>query len=200
LESSHSFTVHSLYNYLTIQPQVELPVDVSSIWHKDVPLKVVVFVWRLFRDRLPTKDNLLRRGVINHDSRMCVVGCDFVESSPHLFLHCTIFGSVWHLIYSWIGVSVTNPFYVPDHFHQFGYSDGTGKKRRSILQVIWFATVWEIWKERNNRLFKGKASPVFQVVDRIKSISYMWLKAKHITLPFNLHGWWFSPFIIFGIG
>jgi len=39
-----------------------------------VPLKVVVFAWRLFRDRLPTKDNLLRRGVINHDSRMCVAG------------------------------------------------------------------------------------------------------------------------------
>ena len=110
LESSHSFTVRSLYHYLTIQPQVELPVDVSSIWLKDVPLKVVVFVWRLFRDRLPTKDNLLRRGVINHDSRLCVAGCDFVESSPHLFLHCNIFGSVWHLIYSWIWILVTNPF------------------------------------------------------------------------------------------
>jgi len=200
LESSHSFTVRSLYHYLTIQPQVELPVDVSSIWLKDVSLKVVVFVWRLFRDRLPTKDNLLRRGVITHDYRLCVAGCDFVESSPHLFLHCNIFGSVWHLIYNWIGVSVTNPFYVPDHFHQFGYSGGIRKKRRSILQVIWHATVWEIWKERNNRLFKGTASPIIQVVDRIKSISYMWLKAKHTTLPFNLHGWWLSPFTILSIG
>jgi len=44
LESSHSFTVRSLYHYLTFQPQVELPADVSSIWLKDVPLKVVVFV------------------------------------------------------------------------------------------------------------------------------------------------------------
>jgi len=93
-----------------IQPQVESPVEFSSIWHKDVPLKVVVFAWRLFRDRLPTKDNLLRRGVITHDSRMCVAGCDFVESSSHLFLHCNIFGSVWHLIYSWIWILVTNPF------------------------------------------------------------------------------------------
>jgi len=100
LKNSNTFTVRSLYDFLTIQLQVELPVDVSSIWHRDVPLKVVVFAWRLFRDRLPTKDNLLRRGVINHDSRTCVAGCDFVESSSHLFLHCNIFGSVWHLIYS----------------------------------------------------------------------------------------------------
>ena len=139
--NSNAFTVRSLYNFLTLQPHVELPVDVSSIWHKDVPLKVVVFAWRLFRDRLPTKDNLLRRGVINHDSRMCVAGCDSIELSSHLFLHCNIFGSVWHFIYSWIGVSVTNPFYVPDHFHQFGFCGGIGKRRRSILQVIWFATV-----------------------------------------------------------
>jgi len=165
-----------------------------------VPLKVVLFAWRLFRDRLPTKDNLLRRGVINHDSRTCVAGCDIVESSSHLFLHCNILGSVWHSIYSWIGVSVTNPSSVPDHFNQFSCSGGIGNKRRSLLQVIWYATVWEIWKERNNRLFNGSESPVLQVVDRIKAISYMWLKEKYITLPFNFHGWWLSPFTILGIG
>jgi len=200
LENSNAFTVRSLYNFLTLQLHFELPVDVSSIWHKDVPLKVVVFAWHLFRDRLPTKDNLLRRGVINHDSRMCVAGCDSAESSCHLFLHCNIFGSAWHLIYRWIGVSVANPFYVPDHFHQFGFCGGIEKRQRSILQVIWFATVWEIWKERNNRLFKGKECPVYQVVDRIKFISYMWLKAKYATLPFNFHGWWLSPFTMLGIG
>jgi len=146
-----------------------VPTDASSIWHKDVPLKVVLFAWRLFRDRLPTKDNLLRRGVIHFDSRLCVAGCGTVETSHHLFLHCNFFGTVWHSIYSWIGISVANPLYVSGHFHQFGFCGGLGRRRRSILQVIWFATVWEIWKERNNRLFKGKECPVFQVVDRIKS-------------------------------
>ena len=162
LENSHSFTVRNLYNFLTIQPQVASLVDFSSIWHKDVPLKVVIFAWRLFRDRLPTKDNLLRRGVIPHDSRTYVAGCDCVESSSHLFLHCTTFGSVWHLIYNWIGVLVTNPLYVPNHFHQFGFSGGLGRKRRSILQVILFATVWEIWKEYNNRYLQANKAPFFR--------------------------------------
>ena len=139
-------------------------------------------------------------GASPYPSRTCVAGCDCVESSSHLFLHYNTFGSIWHLIYNWIGILVTNPLYVPDHFHQFGFSGGLGRKRRSILQVIWFATVWEIWKERNNRVFTSKESPVLQVVDRIKSISYMWMKAKHVTLPFNLHGWWLSPFTILGIG
>jgi len=69
-------------------------------------LKYYSNLWRLFRDRLPTKDNLLRRGVINHDSQTCVAGCDLVESSSHLFLHCNIlvqFGirSTVGLVFQW---------------------------------------------------------------------------------------------------
>jgi len=94
LDSSKVFTVRSAYNFLTFQPPIASPVAVvvSSLWHKDVPLKVVLFAWRLFRDRLPTKDNLIHRGVIDQDSRLCVAGCGSVEPSHHLFLHCNILG------------------------------------------------------------------------------------------------------------
>ena len=90
LESSHTFSVCKVYNFLTIQPRIASSVVASSLWHKDVPLKVVLFAWRLFWDRLPTKDNLLRRGVIDHDSRECVAGCGSVESSYH-FSYIVIF-------------------------------------------------------------------------------------------------------------
>jgi len=65
LESSYAFSVRSAYRFLTSQPSIDLSMTISSLWHKDVPLKVVLFAWRLFRDRLPTKDNLHRRGVID---------------------------------------------------------------------------------------------------------------------------------------
>jgi hypothetical protein len=74
------------------------------------------------------------------------------------------------------------------------------KARGAILQVIWFATTWEIWKERNNRLFNGKDSSIHQVVDRIKLLAFMWLKEKFHFLPLNYHAWWLSPFTILGIG
>jgi len=179
---------------------LESPVAASSLWHKDVPLKFVLFSWRLFRDRLPTKDNLFRRGVIDQASMLCVVGCDSLESSNHLFLHCNVFGSIWHLIYRWLDISAAVLFHVPDHFNQFSYNGGISKDRRSILHVIWFAIVWEIWKERNNRLFNVKECSVIQVVDKIKSLTFAWLKAKFASLPFNYHGWWLSLFTILGIG
>ena len=138
------FSVRSAYNFMTLQPPIDPTVEVSPLRHKDVPLKVVLCVWRLFRDRLPTKDNLLRQGVIDNDSCLCVSGCGFMETSSHLFLHCNHFGFVWYLIYRWIGVSMVSPLQVAHHFHLFSFLAGASKARRSFIQVIWFATMWEI--------------------------------------------------------
>jgi len=69
---------------------------------------VVLFAWRLFRDRLPTKDSLIRRGIIDHESHLCVGGCGSEKTSSHLFLHRNILGSVWHLIYQWMSISMVN--------------------------------------------------------------------------------------------
>jgi len=89
---------------------------------------------------------------------------------------------------------------VGDRFNQFIFVGGVAKARRSILQVIWFAFAWKIWKERNNGLFKAKECTIVQVVDKIKSLTFTWLEAKFPSLPFNYHGRWLSPYTILGIG
>jgi len=122
-----------------------------------------------------------------------------VETSSHLILHCNLFDSVWNHILQWIGVYAVMLVSVVDHFVQFSYFGGAAKLRRSILQVIWFATAWEIWKERNERIFNAHESSIMQVVDKIKSVTFRWLKVKFTSLPFNYYGWWLSPFTILGI-
>jgi len=101
----------------------------------------VLFAWRMFRDRLPTKDNLYRHHVIDIEDHSCIEGCGEVETSSHLFLHCNFFGSVWNQILRWLGVSSVMPCDVLTHFNQFSFFGGAAKSRRSILQIIWFATV-----------------------------------------------------------
>ena len=145
---------------------------VSSLWHRDVHLKVVLFAWRLFRNKLPTKDNLYRRHVLDTDAQLCVGGCGEVETSSHLLLHCTMFGYVWFHILRWLGLAAVLPGDVTSHFYQFGFIGGVAKTRRSFLQVIWFAMVWEIWKERNNRIFNDKICSISQVVDKIKALTF----------------------------
>jgi len=100
----------------------------------------------------------------------------------------------------WLGISAVPLQFLPNHFIQFSYIGRSEKVWRSISPVIWFATVWEIWKERHNRLFTDKTCSTLQMVDKIKSLTFMWLKAKYTTLPFNFHDLWLSPFTILGIG
>jgi len=61
------------------------------IWHKQIFLKVFIFVWRLLQNRLSSKDNLMAHEIIHSDTQACVSGCGGIETTQHMFLSCTIF-------------------------------------------------------------------------------------------------------------
>ncbi|GAU51229.1 hypothetical protein TSUD_136260 [Trifolium subterraneum] len=65
LHSSQSYSVKSAYSFLTVS-EISLSDSLDRfLWLKAVPLKVNIFIWRLFLDRLPTMNNLHKRGVID---------------------------------------------------------------------------------------------------------------------------------------
>jgi hypothetical protein len=60
LDPSRGYTVHESYRYLTLHG-VTLDRDLAEdMWLKHIPTKVSLMVWRLLRNRLPTRDNLLQ--------------------------------------------------------------------------------------------------------------------------------------------
>lgn len=148
------YTVRGAYQILTFQAAPLINVTEDLVWHKQVPLKVSILAWRLLRDTLPTKINLLWRGILPSEAITCVAGCGNDESTHHLFLHCELFGSLWQHIRNWIGISGVDPFTLHDHFFQFTNSIGGSTKRRSFMQMLWLLCVWIVWNERNNRIFK----------------------------------------------
>ncbi|GAU37349.1 hypothetical protein TSUD_395310 [Trifolium subterraneum] len=155
------------------------------IWHSQVPLKVSIFAWRLLRDRLPTKANLVTCGILPQAAGLCVSGCGAVKSAQHLFASCSTFGSIWVLLRSWIGITAADPISLRDHFVQFTFSVGGSRAHRSFLQLIWLTCVWVIWTERNHRLFRDSASSSQQLLDKIKFFSFRWLKSTNATLASN---------------
>jgi len=107
------------------------------IWHKQVPLKVFIFAWRLLRDRLPTKVNLARCSIIPIVDWFCVAGCGLEKDVQHLFLLCSTFGTLWQLVRSLISFDGANSQVITDHFQQFIYYTYGLKLRRYFLQLIW---------------------------------------------------------------
>ncbi|MCH80569.1 70 kDa peptidyl-prolyl isomerase [Trifolium medium] len=135
----------------------------TFLWHKQVPAKVSVLAWRLVRNRLPTKDNLVAHHIIHPDSQFCVTGCGGLETTHHLLLSCLVFAPLWRLVRAWIGISTTDPNTLQDHLVQFTYSVGGSQSRRSFMQLIWLCCIWVVWNERNNRVFKAKEATLHQI-------------------------------------
>lgn len=113
------YIVSDIYHILTTQTE---PTDVGLldfVLHKQVPLKMSIFAWRFLRGRLPTKNNLVRRGLLSAEEAGCVAGCGHDESMSHLFIHCESYGALWRHIRSWIGVSGVEPYDISEHLFRF---------------------------------------------------------------------------------
>lgn len=82
------------------------------IWHKEVPLKVSLFVQRLLRYRIPAKNNLFRWDILHQDTHLCMFRCGLVESAEHLFLVYPYFDSIWHLLRQWLDILGVDPLCV----------------------------------------------------------------------------------------
>jgi len=187
------------YQILTTLVSFTFDVTRDLIWHKQVPLKVSIVVWRLLKDKLPTRTNLLRRDIVQAKGATCVLGCGLVESAAHLFLHCQVFGSLWRHIMTWIGVAGVDPHSISEHFLQFIHYTGSSKALRSFLQLLWLLRVWLIWSERNNRVLNNIKTPILQLLEKVKFHSLWWLKANNAKFVYSLQRWWSDPLICLGI-
>ena len=199
-DPSGGYTVRGAYSLLTSQVRHVEDYALDLVWHKQVPLKVFVFAWRLISDRLPTKTNLIARRVLSTDMSSCVAGCGHPETAQHLFLLCNTFGSLWHLVRDWIGCYGVDADNISDHFLQFTHLPGDGNARRSFMQLVWLLCVCVVWNERNNRLFNNIVTPIPCLLDKIKTLSLGWLKAKKANFVFGTQQWWSNPPICLGIG
>jgi len=118
IDGSGSLTLHTCYLLLTTQVHPPLDDSENLIWHPQVSLKVSIFAWRLFRDRLPTKYNLLNRGIILVADANCLANRGHSESAPHLFLQCATFSKIWLQVRLWIGVLGVDHNNLRNHFVQ----------------------------------------------------------------------------------
>ena len=195
LDPIQGYSVRGAYHFLTTSGQPLDRTQVDDVWQKNIPSKVSLFVWRLLRNKLSTKDNLMQRHVLHQTHMACISGCGALETATHLFLHCDIFGSLWSHVWCWLQISLVLPADIRQIFIQFTYMAGLPRFTHSFLKIIRFASIWVLWKERNNRVFQNLVSDPSTLVEKVKMHSFLWLKSIQANFSFSYHDWWKHPLL-----
>lgn len=185
------------YRFLTSADEPMVTSDYNVVWHKLVPAKVSIFAWRLLQDRILTRSNLVRHHVLQPNDSMCVGGCGNIETTNHL-IECNLFTNVWYLICHWLEISFVYPGHIKELYLQFTQLAGMPRASYSYLKVIWLASVWTIWKDRNNCVFKNAVIDPHNIFDKVKQTSFLWLSSNFIPLAFSFHDWWRHPLLCMG--
>ena len=162
LHSSHWYTLKGSYNLLTT-----FEVDVDDrfnhiLWLKQIPLKVNIFIWCLFINRLATKMILFRRNILDYNDSLCTTACDIVENQGHLFFYLS-YSQLWLLISGWLGFSMAIHGSLIEHLTLFGALGGFIITR----------------KDRNRRHFHNKTEQLSSLLEKIKLQAYYWLKSYY---------------------
>ncbi|KAJ0455782.1 putative reverse transcriptase zinc-binding domain-containing protein [Helianthus annuus] len=87
--------------------------NVQMKWKGWVPLKCKIMVWRVLLNRLPTRVELIKRG-ITLPSDSCILCDSELETTIHLFTGCFFSAEIWSRIEFWCRLSPIYAFDVSD--------------------------------------------------------------------------------------
>jgi len=104
LDPDGGYTVRGVYRLLISDGSHHAMELLDLVWQQHVHLKALMFVWQMLRNRLPTKENLCRRGIVFQDAQLCVGGCGQRQYVTHFFF----FGLsvVWFVMASSLSLNV----------------------------------------------------------------------------------------------
>ena len=167
----------------------------KSFWSKIVPRKVNIFNWRMLNNALPTKNNLVRRGV-PLDSILYDFYVGHEESLDHCLFKCHSVEPIWRKIWGWWGISSPRPLSADDFRNLVCCSHKKGRLDL-LFKSICGITTWAIWKWRNRVVHadiglkeKVKNGDIFPEIQRI---SALWFDNRCVNCNFKFDKWISSP-------
>ncbi|KAJ9542753.1 hypothetical protein OSB04_029259 [Centaurea solstitialis] len=146
------------------------------VWFKRHIPKHSFCLWLAILNRLPTQDRLLNWGLT---LRLLCPFCNaIIDSRNHLFFECGFSASFWRLIRDEIGCNANEDW--ENIFHELTHRRSRPGELRK--QLLFAGAVYFIWRERNNRLFKGIKREVAYLVKDLKLYIDIRCNASSFTL------------------
>ncbi|XP_011626460.1 uncharacterized protein LOC105421291 [Amborella trichopoda] len=114
-------------------------------------------------------DNVIKRGKVLPN--VCLLCKLDAETWPHLFLHCPFTFRIWCWYFDELDLAMVMPA------EALGIISNLSAPLPKACLILWQMTrgliLWEVWKERNRRVFNGVSLPFANVFDNI--LRGLWL-------------------------
>jgi hypothetical protein len=193
------FTVKSTYSLMASKLLMcrvlgdEQKFNFKAIWKSPAPSKVAGFAWQVLLDRVPTRENLFRRKILQPEDDKCCVFCGVhMESIQHLFLYCGFVLKVWEQVFVWLRLSFFLPHSVSSLLNLLGTSSGQKHSRKGRV-MIWNAMIWGIWRHRNQIVFDNGVKDSAKLLDDVKLMAWKWWISRGTQSPCLLYEWISEP-------
>jgi hypothetical protein len=127
-----------------------LPQDraLNSIWKSKCLPKLRIFAWLLLQDRLNTKDIMQRKNWHIEEGPACVLCTNStLETRDHLFFECSLAQECW----TSVGIQWDCSLPVSNRLLQ-----ARSMFKGPCFMEIFTCAAWNIWKERNEYIFKNQ--------------------------------------------
>ena len=119
----------------------------------------------------------------------CESQCETVE---HRLLFCEKVMKVWENIFQWWGLRLNDSFTINDIILHTGNSNMSKDSKMLWSSVVW-VTAYMVWKDRNNKVFKGKSENIEKLVQEIQVRSFEWINRRSKKGEFSWDQWLHSP-------
>ncbi|GJS72292.1 RNA-directed DNA polymerase, eukaryota [Tanacetum coccineum] len=174
LDSSGEFLVKSARNFIddSFLPKMETP----TRWVKTIPIKINIFAWKVFLDKLPTRLNLSLCG-IDIPSIICPLCSITVESTSHLFFSCHLARQLLIKVARWWELEIYD-FATYDEWIFWLTNLRVSKGFKNVFEGVCYTTWWVIWKFLNQVLFGNNFPRLDLLFDEIVRLSFNWVSSR----------------------
>ncbi|XP_022007914.1 uncharacterized protein LOC110907206 [Helianthus annuus] len=146
-------------------------------WCAWATAKANTLAWRSISGRIPTRVELAKRGV-----QVGSVTCSFCgyseETADHIFVTCIRAKTIWWLVGVWLeNMGLLTCKTVKDILDvAWGVNLPNTQKKAFYCAIM--AALWNIWIQRNERIFNNAYKSYSRIVEDIKECSLLWLKHR----------------------
>ncbi|KAH1205464.1 putative ribonuclease H protein [Glycine max] len=182
------YSTKSVYNLLKAEASSNSEdSNYKTIWKLQIPPRASAFSWRIFKNRLPTRDNLRRRHV-ELPSYNCPLCDQEEEIVGHIMYSCRKNCVLWWQILRWVNRMGPFPLQPNCHFLQFSQWSGNSKVDNR-WKALWIALSMTIWKHRNALVFNNQNFCTEKVTASALFHTWSWINCMEKDFHTHFNQW-----------